>query len=222
MTNFTRAKVTLKEHYKQSSHRSASMAVVDFLNHMEKGAISVAQQIQSQGSALVQQNQRKILSILKTIVFCDKQNISLGGHREQPLSALDVHIEQSNNHGNFRALLNFQVEAGDSVLGDHFQSSQLSSKYISPQIQNDLVIYTGDWIREQIINEVKNAKLFSICADEASDISNKEQLPLIFRFVDESNTIRESSLILFYVTLVQQVCCNSREDSNEDHYLQLL
>ena len=56
MTNFTQAKVTLKEHNKQSSHKSASMAVVDFLNHMEKGALSVAQQIQSQGSALVQQN----------------------------------------------------------------------------------------------------------------------------------------------------------------------
>ena len=122
---------------------------------------------------------------------CGKQNISLRGHREQPLSALDVHVEPSNNPGNFCALLNFRVEAGDSVLGDHFQSSQLSSQYISPQIQNDLIICTGDWIREQIINEVKNAKFFSIYADEASDISNKEQLPLIFRFVDESNTIRE-------------------------------
>ena len=30
-----------------------------------------------------------------------------------------------------------------------------------------------------------------MCADEASDASNKEQLPLVIRFVDRTNSIRE-------------------------------
>ena len=38
---------------------------------------------------------------------------------------------------------------------------------------------------------MKSAKFFSICADEAADSSNREQLPLILRFVDNSNSIRE-------------------------------
>ena len=37
--------------------------------------------------------------------------------------------------------------------------------------------------------EVKISKLFAVSADEAADAANKEQLPLIVRFVDESGTI---------------------------------
>ncbi len=62
---------------------------------------------------------------------------------------------------------------------------------IPPQIQNDLILCTGDWIRAQILEEVKVAKFFAICADEAADCSNKEQLPIVLRFVDMSNTVRE-------------------------------
>ena len=195
MTNFTRAKVTLQEHSDQSTHKNASLTVVDFINRMEKGALSVYQQMQDQASILVQQNRLKIESILKTIVFCGKQNISLRGHREQADAA------PHTNPGNFRALLNFRVDAGDSVLEDHFESMSHNAQYISPQIQNDLIACTGEWIRKQIINDVKSAKFFSVCADEAADSSNQEQLPLILRFVDDSNSIREE--------FVDFVLCNT-------------
>ena len=46
-------------------------------------------------------------------------------------------------------------------------------------------------IREQILCRVRKAKFFSVCADEAADCSNKEQLPLILRFVDVAGTICE-------------------------------
>ena len=108
----------------------------------------------------------------------------LRGHREQDAGP-------DKNPGNFRALLDFRVDAGDSVLKDHFKSMPRNAQYISPQIQNDLISCTGEWIRKQILNEVKSAKFFSICADEAADSSNREQLPLILRFVDNSNSIRE-------------------------------
>ena len=41
---------------------------------------------------------------------------------------------------------------------------------------------------------MKNAKEFSILADEASDISCKEQLSLVVRFVDHKSNIREEFL----------------------------
>ena len=46
----------------------------------------------------------------------------------------------------------------------------------------------GEWIREQILYRVRKTKFFSVCADEAA---NKEQLPLILRFVDVAGTICE-------------------------------
>ena len=49
----------------------------------------------------------------------------------------------------------------------------------------------GAWIRQQLIREVAEARFFSILADETTDCSNREQLTLVFRFVDGENQIRE-------------------------------
>ena len=50
-------------------------------------------------------------------MFCGNQ-IALRGHREQA-----VHVEQGSNPGNFRALLDFRIDAGDTVLAEHFASA---------------------------------------------------------------------------------------------------
>ena len=182
MTNFTRAKVTLEEHNKQSCHKIASLDVIEFVTRMEKGSLNVYQYMQNEASELVKQNRLKLLSILKTVVFCGKQMISLRGHREHG---------GGGNPGNFRALLQFRVDAGDSLLADHLKTAARNAQYISAQIQNDLISCTGEWIRNKILAEVKSAKFFSVCADEAAECSNKEQLPLVLRFVDATNSIRE-------------------------------
>ena len=191
MTNFTRAKVTLQEHSNQLCHKIASLDVTEFVNRMEKGALSVQQYMQSEASTLVKANRLKLMSILKAIVFCGKQVISLRGHHEHGGGP-------KTNPGNFRALLEFRVDAGDSVLADHFKTAAKNAQYSSPQIQNDLISCTGEWIRNQILAEVKKAKFFSVCADEAADCSNKEQLPLVLRFVDATNSIREEFVDFFH------------------------
>ena len=45
---------------------------------------------------------------------------------------------------------------------------------------------------------MQQAKTFSILAEEASDISVKEQLSLVIRFVDEYSNIREVFLEFLY------------------------
>lgn len=183
MTNFTRAKVTLIEHSNQTSHKMASEDAIDFISHAEQGRPSVSQLLQDGASSAILQNRLKLKSILKTIVFCGKQMISLRGHREQ--------ANQGSNQGNFRALLDFRIDAGDVVLAEHFKNAPRNAQYNSPLIQNDLIVCIGEWIREKILHEVREAKFFSVIADEAADCSNKEQLPLVLRFVDSSGVIRE-------------------------------
>ena len=62
---------------------------------------------------------------------------------------------------------------------------------ISKTTQNGLIKSCGQIITDTIINEVKRNKYFSIIADEAADCSNKEQLSLVLRFVDDNQNIRE-------------------------------
>lgn len=169
MTNFTRAKVTLS----QASHRMASEDANDFINRVDRGGPGVSQLIQNEASA---RNRLKLKSIIKTIVFRGNQMIALRGHREQA-----EHVEQGANPGNFCALLDFRVDAGDVVLAERFASAPRNAQYNSPQIQNDLIACVGEWLRNKIISRVKTANFFSVIADEAVDCSNKEQLPLVVR-----------------------------------------
>ena len=75
---------------------------------------------------------------MKTILFCSRQNIPLRGHRD---NATDVErdVMGSDNHGNFLALLNFRIEAGDRVLGEHLSTAARNAIYTSNTIQNQIV-----------------------------------------------------------------------------------
>ena len=62
---------------------------------------------------------------------------------------------------------------------------------MSPTIQNELVTCIGDWILETLLKEVREARFYSVLTDEAADASVKEQMPLVLRFVDKDDYIRE-------------------------------
>ena len=50
-----------------------------------------------------------------------------------------------------------------------------------------------------LLNDIKAVQWFSIIADEAMDLSHKEQLTLCLRWVDEELTIHEDPLELVHV-----------------------
>ena len=77
---------------------------------------------------------------------------------------------------------------------DHFSADRKNAQYRSSKIQNDLIAAVGKWIQQKLTQEIKATKIFTVCADEGMDVANKEQLPLIIRFVDISGMIWEDFL----------------------------
>lgn len=126
-------------------------------------------------------------------MFYGKQNIALRGHRhEKTGNILNQNSDFIENDGNFRALLRFRIESGDSDLNDHLQNSNKNATFISAVTQNDIIQCCGDIIIKKIVENVKKAKYFSILADETTDTSHVEQLSFSIRYVDfDSKTIRE-------------------------------
>ena len=100
-------------------------------------------------------------------------------------------------HGNFWALLDFRVSAGDGVLRDHLAKVPANAKYTSPSIQNEVADILGTQIKRNILDRVRRAKLFSVVADEVTDSSNKEQLALALRYVDPGNLQIREDLVEF-------------------------
>ena len=55
----------------------------------------------------------------------------------------------------------------------------------------------ADQVRTTIIRKIHQAKWFSVIADEVTDVSNKEQLSLVVRFVDADTLLVREDLLGF-------------------------
>ena len=86
------------------------------------------------------------------------------------------------------ALVKFRAET-DVVLAEHLKQSPPNSRYLSPQIQNELIELCGNQIRDNIIKECNEAKFFSVnvIADEVTDKSTTEQISICVRFVGKDS-----------------------------------
>ena len=117
------------------------------------------------------------------MVFCGCQNIALRGHSDNATD-LERDVLDVENHGNFRALLDFRVDAGDTTLGEHLCTAPRNATYTSSVIQNQVIDVVANQVRQQIITKVRAAKWFTVVVDEVTDVSNEEQLSLVVRYVD--------------------------------------
>lgn len=126
-------------------------------------------------------NQKVVESLFKIVLLCGRQGLALRGHRDDQISWTEDDDTHSNQ-GNFVELVRFRAET-NAVLAEHLAKSPRNKRYTSKTIQNQLVEVIGDSIRNDIIAEVKEAKFYSVIADEVTDTANKEELSLSLRFV---------------------------------------
>ena len=73
-----------------------------------------------------------------------------------------------------------------------------NASYTSKNIQNQLIDVCGSIIQSTVLNRVKAAKIYSIIGDEATDVSNKEQLAIYIRYVQQSTVKIEERFLTFF------------------------
>ena len=118
--------------------------------------------------------------------MCGQENIPLRGHRDD-----SQHYSAGESVSKFQRLLDFRIDSGDKVLENHFRNAPRNATYRSKTVQSELIECCGKHIRSTIIQRIKDASFYSILADEAQDVSNTEQMPLVLRYVDSPGVIRE-------------------------------
>ena len=88
--------------------------------------------------------------------------------------------------------MQFRVAAGDTILREHLATGLRNATYTSATIQNQLIDIICSQNQGKIIDKVKSAKWFTVIAVEVTDISNKELLSLVLRYVDcDTGLVRE-------------------------------
>lgn len=107
VTFWTTACQKFRDHETKSPiHKFACVSAESFLKIMHGHSTAVDQQISAITAAQIAENRKKLHPIVKTIILCGRRNFGLRGHRDG---------EDSKNPGNFKALLDFQVDSGDVI-----------------------------------------------------------------------------------------------------------
>lgn len=121
----------IAEHAEKMYHRDAMIAVQTFKESVENPSNTVTCLFDKEREERIKENREIVKSIARAVLFCGRQCIALRGHREK--------LNQSENPGNFVALLKVFSE-GNSTLEAHFQTAGSARvTYISPQSQNEMI-----------------------------------------------------------------------------------
>ncbi|CAN1190219.1 Zinc finger MYM-type protein 1 [Linum perenne] len=115
------------------------------------------------------------------------------------------------NRENVTEWIHFLTQWRSDVNDVALYNAPKNAKYISPDIQKEILAITANRVRWQIREEVGDS-YFSILVDEAQDASGREQMALIFRFVNSAGILTERFFAIKGVsetsseTLKQVIC----------------
>ena len=105
--------------------------------------------------------------------------------------------DDSSDKGNFLNLLQFLADHND-VINEVLQKTPKNSKLTHPDIQKDIANAVAYKTTDAIIEDIGNG-FFLILVDESHDISIKEQMVVVLRYVDKKGIVIERFLGIIHV-----------------------
>jgi hypothetical protein len=137
-----------------------------------------------------ERNHLWLKTTIAAVKWLTSQSCALRGHDETP---------QSRNRGNFIEMVKLLTEFNPEIATVVFENAPLYAKYTTPDIQKKILSIIAMKIRKHICDEIGDAK-FSILVDEACDVSKREQMALVLRFVDKDGVLQERFFDCIHVT----------------------
>lgn len=200
MVKYKDALKELQNHQKTEYHCLSALRASDFLANFENTSNkSVNVLLDKKKQHTIENNRKRLVPIVKTILFCARHNISLRGHREiGSMASSDIrNVCLNGEQGVFRGLLAFRIESGDTDLLTHLETAPKNCTMISPHIQNEVIEAIGSVIEKKIVERIKSSNFYSILCDETTDISTEEQMTVCIRYVDLTNFVIQEDFLGF-------------------------
>lgn len=175
--NWKKALEKFLEHEKSEMHKEALSKLMSIRNR-----VNIVSQLATEREMEMQHNCSMFLKMIETVLFLACQGLPLRGHHENS-SAFEGSLLQL-----------FLLHSSDCpTLGAWMKKRD----YLSPEIINEVISICGQTVLRNLLQNIKAAEHYSLIADEATDISRREQLCVAIRWVDTYFSIREAPLGLF-------------------------
>ncbi|VVC37581.1 Protein of unknown function DUF4817,Domain of unknown function DUF4371 [Cinara cedri] len=169
------------------------MRADNFIAVYSKNCQNIIQKLDSARAIQIEENRKKKIPIIQTIVFCGSQEIALRGTNGYGPFSLD-NSEPIYNEGNFLTLLRMRVSCEDKNLTYRIENQALNTTYISSMIQNNFINVRKKIIQGQLVYKINQAKCLSALVDETTDASRVEQLSLCVRYLDNNLNIEKNEI----------------------------
>ena len=181
-TYWKEATTAFKKHQASDCHREANEALI-LLPKQVHGDIGelLSQQHQEEKAT----NRKMLLKILQNIRFLARQGLPLRGDKD--------------DDSNFIQLLHLRGVDCPEV---EMWMKKKTNKYTSHDIQNECVQVMALQILREVSKNIRDSAVFSIMADECTDIANKEQFTINIRWVGEDLEDHEDFIGLYQVASI--------------------
>ncbi|CAF3245589.1 unnamed protein product [Rotaria sp. Silwood2] len=193
----------IKNHLSSKNHKLAMVRATEFIRTFENPSSSIDYQLDRNRIEVIEKNKSILLSIIKVVITCARENIALRGHRGEDITSIRDHLTtvETPSGSNFISLLKQRIEAGDQLLQSHLENANRNSTYSSSSIQNEIIELIHEHILSAILGRLGPTTLYSIIVDGTTDSANIEQLCFLIRYVDaDSFEIHEDFLAFIPTT----------------------
>lgn len=172
--NWKKATEYFLQHEKSVIHRESVLK----LELMKQPTITA--QLSSQAKREQKENRDMLLKQLSSLRYLARQGLAIRGHSE--------------NEGNLMQLLLLRCE--DNPL---LKQWLVAKKYLSHDILNEQIGLMANHMLRKLLQEIREATVYALIADEATDVSHKEQLCITIRWVDNDFLFHEDPIELINV-----------------------
>lgn len=170
-----------------NSHHNKAMQKCDDLLK-QKQAINVKLNTITDKEKLA--NRYRLLGSVISARHCLENKLPFRAHDES---------ETSRSKGCFLSTLKLVSEMNPDIGKHTLGNAKKNNKLTSPLIQKDIIDCFAKEVSKRICEEIKN-NVFGLLVDESSDVSLKEQMAIVLRYVDKLGVVRESFIGIAHVT----------------------
>lgn len=139
-------------------------------------------------------NQKWLATVIRIVKFLVKHGLPLRGEYDVYKNLKDKLSDVERSDGLFFALIK------DFIFVDHPEMEEIcdrlpnNAKYISPDIQNEIINILAHLVATKIAFDVQKSKYFTICMDGSMDSEGNEMEAIVVRYVNDSCEIEEHVL----------------------------